>query len=186
MKKNITITFDLMQVCNDILAKCNVISKTIKDEAMADIKADIATPDGDETRSIINRSITEAWGNIKIAAQRYLLSGRTVDNNNLERLVHQKDDSTVDTGDGEVDLDNYIFEKLKLELLIPNFNIAVTDGMKSHLHRYLVDYTLAMFLQDLHPDNSAKYSGLADNDMEAFRHDLLARDTFLNRRPSFT
>lgn len=186
IKKNITIEFNLGQVCNDILTKCNAISKTITDDALADIKADVATPDGEETRSMVNRAITEAWGNVKIAAQRYLLSGRTTDNNNLERLVHTKDGSTIDTGSGTIDLDNYIFEVLKLELAIPNFNVAVTDGLKSHVHRYLVDYTVGSFLMDLQPDKSTAYLGLAQGDIDAVRHDLAARDTFVNRRPSFT
>ncbi len=40
-----------------------------------------------ETRSIIDRAVTEAIANIKLAAQRYQTTGRVEDNNNLERLV---------------------------------------------------------------------------------------------------
>lgn len=83
----ITLAFSMEQFCNDLLAKCNNVSKTIRDEALADIKADVSNPDGEETRSIICRAATEAFGNVKYAAQRYLTTGRTEDNNNLEKLL---------------------------------------------------------------------------------------------------
>lgn len=86
-ERKITLAFDLEQVANDILAKCNLISKTIKDEALEDIRASVQEPDDPETRSIINRSVTEGFGNVKVACQRYLRTGRTADNNLLEQMV---------------------------------------------------------------------------------------------------
>ena len=85
--KLITLNFSMEQVCNDILARCYVLSQGLVDDAQKDIRATIESPDSKETRSIINRAVTEAIGNIKVAAQRYLTSGRVEDNNNLERLV---------------------------------------------------------------------------------------------------
>ena len=87
MKKRISLTFDLGQVCNDILVKCNLISQTIQDAALEDIRANVQSPDDAEIRSIINRSVTEAFGRVKVACQRYLLVGRDTDDNKLERLV---------------------------------------------------------------------------------------------------
>lgn len=86
-KKKITLKFDLEQVANDLLTKCNLISTSVRDEALADIKAQILEPDSPETRSIINRAVTEAFGNVKSACQRYLKTGRTIDDNTLERMV---------------------------------------------------------------------------------------------------
>ena len=43
--KTITLTFDLGQVCNDVLVACNLISQTIRDVAMEDIKANVQQPD---------------------------------------------------------------------------------------------------------------------------------------------
>ena len=63
--RNINLQFDLGQILNDVLAKCNLISSGIKDENQADIRATIMAPDSPETRSIINRSLTEAFGNVK-------------------------------------------------------------------------------------------------------------------------
>ena len=86
-RKLITLDFSMEQVCNDILARSYVVSQGMVDEAQKDIRANIESPDSDETRSIINRAVTEAIANIKLAAQRYQTTGRVEDNNNLERLV---------------------------------------------------------------------------------------------------
>lgn len=97
--KKISLDFDMGQVCNDVLVKCFVISQSLMDEAQQEIKASIQSPDAPETRSIINRAVTEAIGNLKVAAQRYLTTGRTEDNNSLERLVAgSKEYSYADNG----------------------------------------------------------------------------------------
>lgn len=216
-KKKITLTFSLEQVCNDILAKCNLISKGIHDDALADIKADIASPDSDETRSIICRAVTEAFGNVKVACQRWLTTGRTTDNNNLERLVKKvtfnytytpsggsettieiyKDGSTWkkatddsafnETVDETALVEKSIeYESIVLALAIPNFNTAVTDGLKSHCHKYVVDYTMARFLQDQLADKSAEYNKVAEeDDMPRITEDLNAREEFGKRKPTF-
>ena len=75
-KKKITLTFDLGEVCNDILAKCNLISISVKDDALADIKANVMEPDNPETRSIICRAVTEGFGKVKVFCSRWLKVGR--------------------------------------------------------------------------------------------------------------
>lgn len=277
----ITLTFGMEQFCNDLLARCNSISKTIRDEALADIRADVSNPDGAETRSIICRAATEAWGNVKYAAQRFLTTGRTEDNNNLERLVSAKyskplvfswDEESdlpeyeegvfgidgrgdvedvicshnrfylavandgqkywrrwVDTSNG---IDNYpasdvygteamdgvipvkgriytdgtnykwngtaleeteeelvedmiVYEQIVLALDIPNFNTAVTDALKSHIHKYTVEYALQQFLIDLLPDVAERYAATAQASYENIISALNARENFTMRRPSF-
>lgn len=236
--------FDLGQVCNDMLAKCNLISKSIKDEAAEDIKASILTPDDPETRSIVNRAVTEAFGRVKVACQRYLTVGRMVDDNKLEKLVKSitfakkeitvqdtTDEGypkfTVDLGgdDGVVTLyqDEYgkyynidddsnvtlavnivpqpvmvqklvdtevitamEYEVVPLTLLIENFNLAVTDDLKSSIHKFVVDYVMYRFLQDQHHDKAAEYKELADGeDYTQIVKDLNARDSYTMRKPSF-
>lgn len=168
--KNISLEFDMGQVCNDVLVKCFVISQSLMDEAQQEIKASIQSPDAPETRSIINRAVTEAIGNLKVAAQRYLTTGRTEDNNSLERLVAGiKEYSYADNGDGtwteivtitkdgnqndetrivyergkeRADLE---YEKVNFLLEIPNWNIAMTDPLKNHMHKYIVDYVMGQF-----------------------------------------
>lgn len=175
--KKITINLDLGQVCNDVLAKCYQVSLNLQDDAQKDIRANIESPDSTETKSIINRSITEAVGNLKIACQRYLTTGRTVDNNNLERIVKSK--SVY--GDEVME-----YEVVTLNLEIPNFNIAVTDGLKSHMHRYIVDYVMSQFLADQYADKASQYAESVGADYGNIQSDLLSRDNYIHRRASWT
>ncbi len=216
-KKTIILNLSLEQVCNDVLAKCNLISKGIHDDALADIKADVASPDSDETRSIICRAVTEAFGNVKFACQRWLTTGRTTDNNNLERLVSKvtfdytytpqggssttveiykdgnswkkaSDDSAFDQTVDEANLTvkNITYETVTLTLAIPNFNTAVTDALKSHCHKYVVDYVMHRFLQDQLADKSAEYLKVAEeDDYPRITQDLNAREEFGKRKPAF-
>ena len=209
--KNISLEFDMGQVCNDVLVRCFVISQSLMDEAQQEIKASIQSPDAPETRSIINRAVTEAIGNLKVAAQRYLTTGRTEDNNSLERLVAGiKEYSYADNGDGtwteivtitkdgnqndetrivyergkeRADLE---YEKVNFLLQIPNWNIAMTDPLKSHMHRYIVDYVMSQFLMDQYAEKAQQYAASVEADYKNVQSDLLSRDNYTMRRPSFT
>lgn len=210
--KLITLNFSMEQVCNDVLARCYVVSQGMVDEAQKDIRANIESPDSDETRSIINRAVTEAIGNIKVAAQRYLTSGRVEDNNNLERLVKgtrkyvytdnkngtwtevvttsiigQEDEEVTSTvTKAGNDREESIYETVTLKLEIPNWNVAVTDALKSHCHRYIVDYVMSQFLMDQFADKAGTYGESATADYNNIKSDLLSRDNYTLRRPSFT
>lgn len=209
--KKISLEFDMGQVCNDVLVKCFVISQSLMDEAQQEIKASIQSPDAPETRSIINRSVTEAIGNLKVAAQRYLTTGRTEDNNSLERLVAGiKEYSYSDNGDGtwteivtitkdgnqndetrivyekgkeRADLE---YEKVNFLLEIPNWNIAMTDPLKSNMHKYIVDYVMGQFLADQYGDKAAEYEKKASADYTNVMSDLTSRDNYTKRKPSWT
>lgn len=211
--KNINLTFDLGQVCNDVLTKCFVVSQGLQDEAQKDIRANIESPDAAETQSIINRSVTEAVGNIKIACQRYLTMGRTSDNNKLERIVkgtkaysyvpQEKTGKVLEhivtniygqepvIEDNEVSYEStareeILYEEVSFHLEIPNWNIAVTDGLKNHMHRYLVDYVMSQFLSDQYPDAANRYAESVNTDYRNIQSDLLSRDSYTHRRPSWT
>lgn len=209
--KKILLDFDMGQVCNDVLVKCFVISQSLMDEAQQEIKASIQSPDAPETRSIINRAVTEAIGNLKVAAQRYLTTGRTEDNNSLERLVAGiKEYSYADNGDGtwteivtitkdgnqndetrivyergkeRADLE---YEKVNFLLEIPNWNIAMTDPLKNHMHKYIVDYVMGQFLADQYGDKAAEYEKKASGDYKNVMTDLTSRDNYTKRKPSWT
>lgn len=209
--KKISLDFDMGQVCNDVLVKCFVISQSLMDEAQQEIKASIQSPDAPETRSIINRAVTEAIGNLKVAAQRYLTTGRTEDNNSLERLVAGiKEYSYADNGDGtwteivtitkdgnqndetrivyergkeRADLE---YEKVNFLLEIPNWNIAMTDPLKNHMHKYIVYYVMGQFLADQYGDKAAEYEKKASADYKNVMTDLTSRDNYTKRKPSWT
>lgn len=210
-RKLITLNFGMEQVCNDVLARCYVVSQGMVDEAQKDIRANIESPDSDETRSIINRAVTEAIGNIKLAAQRYLTTGRMEDNNNLERLVKgtrkyaytdnkngtwtevvttiidgEENETTATVNKAGKDREENIYETVTLNLEIPNWNVAVTDALKSHCHRYIVDYVMSQFLMDQFADKAGTYGESATADYNNIKSDLLSRDNYTLRRPSFT
>lgn len=210
-RKLITLNFGMEQVCNDVLARCYVVSQGMVDEAQKDIRANIESPDSDETRSIINRAVTEAIGNIKLAAQRYLTTGRVEDNNNLERLVKgtrkyaytdnkngtwtevvttiidgEENETTATVNKAGKDREENIYETVTLNLEIPNWNVAVTDALKSHCHRYIVDYVMSQFLMDQFADKAGTYGESATTDYNNIKSDLLSRDNYTLRRPSFT
>lgn len=210
-RKLITLNFGMEQVCNDVLARCYVVSQGMVDEAQKDIRANIESPDSDETRSIINRAVTEAIGNIKLAAQRYLTTGRVEDNNNLERLVKgtrkyaytdnkngtwtevvttiidgEENETTATVNKAGKDREENIYETVTLKLEIPNWNVAVTDALKSHCHRYIVDYVMSQFLMDQFADKAGTYGESATADYYNIKSDLLSRDNYTLRRPSFT
>ena len=210
-RKLITLNFSMEQVCNDVLARCYVVSQGMVDEAQKDIRANIESPDSDETRSIINRAVTEAIGNIKLAAQRYLTTGRVEDNNNLERLVKgtrkyaytdnkngtwtevvttiidgEENETTTTVNKAGKDREETIYETVTLKLEIPNWNVAVTDALKSHCHRYIVDYVMSQFLMDQFADKAGTYGESATADYNNIKSDLLSRDNYTLRRPSFT
>lgn len=210
-RKLITLNFSMEQVCNDILARCYVVSQGMVDEAQKDIRANIESPDSDETRSIINRAVPEAIANIKLAAQRYQTTGRVEDNNNLERLVKgirkyaytdnedgtwtevvttiidgEENETTATVNKAGKDREETIYETVTLKLEIPNWNVAVTDALKSHCHRYIVDYVMSQFLMDQFADKAGTYGESATADYNNIKSDLLSRDNYTLRRPSFT
>lgn len=210
-RKLITLNLSMEQVCNDVLARCYVVSQGMVDEAQNDIRANIESPDSDETRSIINRAVTEAIGNIKLAAQRYLTTGRVEDNNNLERLVKgtrkyaytdnkngtwtevvttiidgEESETTATVSKAGKDREENIYETVTLKLEIPNWNVAVTDALKSHCHRYIVDYVMSQFLMDQFADKAGTYGESATADYNNIKSDLLSRDNYTLRKPSFT
>ena len=175
-EKKITLTFKIEQIANDVLEKCNLISQSVRDEAMTDIKANVLEPDNPETRSIINRALTEAFGEVKVMCQRYLKVGRTIDNNVLERMVQ-----SINPDTGQI-----TYEQIVMELFIPNFNVAVTDSLKSNIHKFVVDYIMWRFLQDQLADKAEEYKTLADGeDRDKIVRDLNTRDRFNMRRPSW-
>lgn len=210
-RKLITLNFSMEQVCNDVLARCYVVSQGMVNEAQKDIRANIESPDSDETRSIINRAVTEAIANIKLAAQRYQTTGRVEDNNNLERLVKgirkyaytdnedgtwtevvttiidgEENETTATVNKAGKDREETIYETVTLKLEIPNWNVAVTDALKSHCHRYIVDYVMSQFLMDQFADKAGTYGESATADYNNIKSDLLSRDNYTQRRPSFT
>ena len=84
------------------------------------------------------------------------------------------------------EIDTIDYESILLELFIPNFNVSVTDDLKSSIHKYVVDWIMYRFLQDQLADKAAEYKALAeDEDHRSITKDLNARESFNFRKPSW-
>ena len=84
------------------------------------------------------------------------------------------------------DREESIYETVTLKLEIPNWNVAVTDALKSNMHRYMVDYTMSQFLQDQYAGKAGQDGESATADFNNMKSNLLSRDNYTLRRPSFT
>ena len=84
------------------------------------------------------------------------------------------------------DREENIYETVTLNLEIPNWNIAMTDPLKSHMHRYIVDYVMSQFLMDQYAEKAQLYATSVQADYKNVQSDLLSRDNYTMRRPSFT
>jgi hypothetical protein len=114
--------------------------------------------------------------------------GLTWQNENGETVVPD-DTPTPKMVEKEVTTDeiaSITYEDVYLTLLIPNFNLAVTDDLKSAIHKFVVDYVMARFLQDQVTDKAGEYKALADGeDYSKIVSDLNCRDKYTMRHPSF-
>jgi len=176
MTKTIELTFYIEQIVNDLLSNCYLIRHLLADGLTDELKASINNPDSDETKSLICRAVTESWGKVKYLCQRYVTAGRTKDTNKLERLMYANEASST----------GYTYEELNLTLQIPNFNTAVTDILKSAIHKYITDYVTYRFLQNIVPEKSGEYKALCeDEDASDIIKYLNAREVWTRRRPSY-
>lgn len=178
MNRTIGITIKLKETCDDILAECNLIGKNLGEKATDELEGDIKNPDNPETRSIICRAHTEAFGNIKLVCRKYLLRGRLTDDNTLERII-----ASVTPGAQEGDDPTVVYEEVDFDLSIPNFDTSVTDALKNHMHKYIVDYVMWRFLQHQADAKCAEYKKLAEEeDLPNISQDLTCRDNFIRRK----
>lgn len=98
----------------------------------------------------------------------------------------EESETTATVSKAGKDREENIYETVTLKLEIPNWNVAVTDALKSHCHRYIVDYVMSQFLMDQFADKAGKYGESATADYNNIKSDLLSRDNYTLRNPSFT
>lgn len=94
-------------IVNDVAAELNLYGRTLElsanseDKNAANIKElanYIRTPDDNETKPVVARSMLEGWNAVKESCQRYLVRGRVQDDNRLEAITEKLTESgLVDT-----------------------------------------------------------------------------------------
>lgn len=87
----INIEFFKKQIVNDIGIQCNLVGKNLQSTAIQGMDTDtiaagIMSPDDEEVKPVVARSMTEAWDEVKKVCQRYLVYGRENDDNRLEKI----------------------------------------------------------------------------------------------------
>lgn len=153
MIKEIKIKIYLEDLMDDILDECLDIKNGISEEVTAEVRKTIASPDETQAQRKICRGVTEAWGKVKYLCQRYMTVGRYEDDNKLEALFVEEGGSKR-------------WFELELLLHIPDFNIAVTDALKSAIHSYMQNWVLAKFLKNTYPEKAAEYKAWCEGDGE--------------------
>lgn len=238
-EKPVLICLHKKQIMIDIQVECSVIGRTLQRSPDTEEQGgDIISVDDELTKPIVARALTEAFGEVKRVCQRYLIMGRDVDDNRLERIDETNTlTETVSNGKGSYDLLpgtpyvigveadqpvtlisatgrvigkvngngkvnftpwtagcitlettaqevklTYGFGKygtFELELTMPgNFNLAMTETMKSCAHRMIVDYAMHAILLNQWPEKSAVYRERVNVDADGLRYALQARTRF--------
>lgn len=85
-------------IVNDVAAELNLYGRTLeltaagKDQTadnLRELANYIRTPDDNETKPIVARSMQEAWNTVKESCQRYLVVGRIDDDNRMEAITNE-------------------------------------------------------------------------------------------------
>lgn len=97
MEQTIEIVLSKQNIVNDVAAELNLIGRTMEitgkqgegntSNNLAELAGFIRTPDDNETKPIVARSMTEAWDTVKETCQRFLNYGRLHDDNRLESIT---------------------------------------------------------------------------------------------------
>lgn len=75
------------QIMNDVALECSIVGRTLqRNPETISQGGDIMNVNSDLTKPILARAITEGFGEVKRICQRYLILGRDVDDNRLERI----------------------------------------------------------------------------------------------------
>ena len=94
------------QIVNDVALECSIVGRTLqRNPETISQGGDIMNVNSDLTKPILARAITEGFGEVKRICQRYLVLGRDVDDNRLERVDETyKFTETVKTKRGRYNL----------------------------------------------------------------------------------
>lgn len=146
-ERMITIVLKKQQIVNDVSVECNLIGRTLqKNEDMAEIASEIMSPDDDESKPVIARSMTEAFGEVKKVCQRYLVYGRDTDDNRLEGIdetFRYKESVTSSTAGTNASFKLPKNEKVTIKVESASF-VSVSVGsevLNSSIKSGSIDYT---------------------------------------------
>ena len=84
---NISINLKKQEIVNDVTVMCNLIARQLsKNPATEELSGELMTPDDEQTKPVVARALTEAFGEVKRTCAAYLIYGRYTDDNRLEKI----------------------------------------------------------------------------------------------------
>jgi hypothetical protein len=114
--------------------------------------------------------MTAGFAAVKNVCGVYLVTGRSTDDNRLEKIASTSGSTTT-------------YGKFELVLSMPiNFNTGVTETIKSAAHKSIVDYIMKELLFNQVADKAAEYEKAHLADLEDLRTALRARISDMQRR----
>lgn len=186
--KGIAITIYKRQILTDVLAQTNQIGKMYEDDpTTSKLAGEIKSPDSDEMKPIVARSITEAVSIVKSLCQRYLRQGRDADDNRLERIVNAGTTTGTDNWQTDASTGKDAQGGVTLSLTMPDaFNYGVVETLKSYIHRLCVDHVMQDILINAIPDKAKVYIDKEEADKQNIISLLSSRLDFTLRKPSWS
>jgi len=138
MKKTITITLHMSEIIYDVQNKTYLRGRS-KQDAPADIKANMQANDDDENLNQVLRSVGNAYGSLKSALSEYIIESGTTANNGL-----------------------HANSNIVITLSMPsNYNAAGNDVVATGLHKYIVNSAIFDWFVLTSPGDAEVYAPLA-------------------------
>lgn len=94
------------QIVNDVTIECNIIGRSLQLNAETEEQGSfIMDPESKLSKPVTARAITEGFGEVRRICQRYLIMGRDVDDNRMEKIDEtNRYSEAVTDGQGGYDL----------------------------------------------------------------------------------
>lgn len=164
---DISINFSKDQFITDVKAECNLLARTMNatrednttegNSIPSELASYLKEPMDDVTKIVLARAITKGIDSVKLICSRFMIYGRKIDNNNIEKAE----------GDWVLNL-----------RMSDTFNIAVTSTIKSYIHDYIVNMAMAHILRAQLPAVATNYQATTAEDEQLIKRAINARDRF--------
>lgn len=155
MSKKLTVTLYKSELMYEIQNKTYLTGKGRETGANFEQVANMQASEEEDHQNQILRSIGNAFDDLKTKVSSYL-SGTGVTANNIQIDLTQP--------------------TLVLELnMLDNFNFAMSDAVKTALHKFIVNTSLFDWFVIAKPDEAKVYSDLSQNDLTDLREALNKR-----------
>ncbi|EJW92771.1 hypothetical protein EVA_19121 [gut metagenome] len=166
-KKTVTVTLEVKEVVFDVQNKTHLTGVSRKAEGTKDYEAaaNMQASEDDEHSYQIRRSISNAFGELKVELGEYLNESATTSTNKIIK---------------EVDANG----QLVLSFILPsNFNSAACDSLGAELHEYMVARAIADWFTITNKADAGDYVNIASAALERAKKAMYKRSR--PKRPTY-